>query len=403
MKTVYTRRMSEKKDIEFIHLHTHTHFSLLDGLSKVDKVVARAKELGMSAIAMTDHGAMYGAIEFYKACKAAGIKPIIGVEAYIANRTRLDKESGIDNKRFHLTLLAKNETGYRNLVRLTTAAHIEGYYYKPRMDKDILRMYSSGVIALSGCPAGELGRAILRSNDLERSEAIIREHQEIFGKENYFIEIMHHPDVEDFERWRSTLIMLSKKLDVPLVATQDSHYIHPDDARAHKTLIAISTNTDVNDTGIFSGNGDYHFITTEEAMENFRDIHEAVFNTKKVADMCDIKLELGSWVFPHLDFARGNADDELRHIAEEGIVTHEMKDDSVLRERFEYELKVIKDKGYSPYFLVVADLLRHAREVGIYTTVRGSAAGSLITYLTGITNVDPIEFQLPFERFLNPF
>ncbi|OGZ05971.1 MAG: DNA polymerase III subunit alpha [Candidatus Lloydbacteria bacterium RIFCSPHIGHO2_01_FULL_49_22] len=390
--------------MEFIHLHTHTHFSLLDGLSKVDKVVARAKELGMSAIAMTDHGAMYGAIEFYKACKAAGIKPIIGVEAYIANRTRLDKESGIDNKRFHLTLLAKNETGYRNLVRLTTAAHIEGYYYKPRMDKDILRMYSSGVIALSGCPAGELGRAILRSNDLERAEAIIREHQEIFGKENYFIEIMHHPDVEDFERWRSTLIMLAHKLDVPLVATQDSHYINPDDSRAHKTLVAISTNTDVNDTGIFSGEGEYHFISTEEALKNFNDIPEAVVNTMKVAAMCDLTLELGKWLFPHIEFKGGNnADIELRALAENGITFREMTETPVLRERLEYELEVIKNKGYSTYFLVVADLLRFAREAGIYSTVRGSAAGSLVTYLTGITNVDPIDFQLPFERFLNPF
>jgi len=389
--------------VEFVHLHTHSHFSLLDGLSKLDKMVARAKELGMTALALTDHGAMYGAIEFYKACESAGIKPIIGVEAYVANRGRLDKESGIDNKRFHLTLLAKNEQGYKNLVRLTTLAHIEGYYYKPRMDKDILRMYSEGIIALSGCPAGELGRAILRSNDLEKAEAVVREHQEIFGKENYFIEIMHHPDVEDFERWRSTLIALARKLDVPIVATQDSHYIHPDDAKAHKTLIAISTNTDVNDTGIFSGQGEYHFISTEEALANFRDIPEAVYNTKKIADMCDIKLELGKWVFPHISFKTGNADDELRHLAEDGIAFREMTESPVLRERLEYELEVIKNKGYSTYFLVVADLLRFARDAGIYTTVRGSAAGSLVTYLTGITNVDPLDFQLPFERFLNPF
>ncbi len=393
----------DAKKIEFVHLHTHSHFSLLDGLSKLDKMVARAKELGMTALALTDHGAMYGAIEFYKACESAGIKPIIGVEAYVANRSRLDKEPGIDNKRFHLTLLAKSAEGYKNLVRLTTLAHIEGYYYKPRMDKDILRMYSDGIIALSGCPAGELGRAILRSNDLERAEAVIREHQEIFGKENYFIEVMHHPDVEDFERWRSTLITLAKKLDVPLVATQDSHYIHPDDSRAHKTLVAISTNTDVNDTGIFSGQGEYHFISTEEALENFRDIPEAVTNTMNIADMCDIKLELGKWVFPHLDFKTGNADDELRHLAEAGIAFRELTEAPALRERLEYELEVIKNKGYSTYFLVVADLLRFARESGIYTTVRGSAAGSFVTYLTGITNVDPLEFQLPFERFLNPF
>ncbi len=402
-KTNVSAKAKDTTPITFVHLHTHSHFSLLDGLSKIDKMVARAKELGMPAIGLTDHGAMYGAIEFYKACTAAGIKPIIGVEAYVANRTRLDKEPGIDNKRFHLTLLAKNIVGYKNLVRLTTMAHLEGYYYKPRMDKHILREHSEGIIALSGCPAGELGRAILRSNDMERAEMIIREHQEIFGKENYFIEIMHHTDVPDFDKWRAALIRLSEKLSIPLVATQDSHYIHPDDSRAHKTLVAISTNTDINDTGIFAGEGEYHFTTTEEALENFRDIPQAVENTMKIAAMCDIQLELGKWVFPHLEFKTGNADDELRHLAYEGIAFRELERSETLITRLEYELEVIKNKGYSPYFLVVSDLLRFARESGIYTTVRGSAAGSLVTYLTGITNVDPLEFQLPFERFLNPF
>lgn len=394
----------KKGQTHFVHLHTHSHFSLLDGLSKIDALVARAKEYGMPAIGLTDHGAMYGVIEFYKAATKAGIKPIIGVETYVANRTRFDKEPGIDNKRFHLTLLAKNETGYRNLVRLTTLAHIEGYYYKPRVDKDLLRQYSEGLIALSGCPAGELGRAILRKNDLAHAEEVIREYQEIFGKENYFIEVMHHVDVENFAHWRSSLIALGKKLDIPLVATQDSHYIDQDDARAHKTLIAVSTGSDVNDTGIFSGNGDYHFISTDEALANFRDIPEAVENTMKIADMCDLKLELGKWVFPHLAFKKENgADDELRRIAEEGVITRELTLTKEIRERLDYELEVIINKGYSPYFLVVADLLRHARENDIYTTVRGSAAGSLVTYLTGITNVNPLEFQLPFERFLNPY
>lgn len=390
-------------DVRFVHLHTHTHYSLLDGLSKVEDLVKLAQKDEMPAMAITDHGAMYGVIDFYQACKKAGIKPIIGVEAYIANRTRFDKEPGIDNKRYHLTLLAKNMEGYKNLIALTTKAHLEGYYYKPRMDKDILRAHSDGLIALSGCPAGELGRAIGRRDDAA-AERIIREHQEIFGRENYFLEIMHHPDVEGFEHWRHTLIALSRKFDIPLVATQDSHCPTPEHARAHKTLIAISTASDVSDTGIFSGDGDYHFISTEEALRNFRDIPEAVANTMKVADMCNLELSLGKFIFPDFALPAGTtADEALARLTEEGMRTLGLAHDDVVKERRLYELDVIKQKGYSPYFLVVADLIRYARENGIYTTVRGSAAGSLVAYLSGITNVNPIEFQLPFERFLNPF
>ena len=387
----------------FVHLHTHSHYSLLDGLSKIDGLVARAKELGMEALAVTDHGAMYGAIEFYAACKKAGIKPIIGVEAYVANRTRFDKESGTDNKRYHLTLLAKNNIGYQNLVKLVTAAHVEGFYYKPRVDKELLREHSEGLIALSGCLAGELGRSI-QSGNLEKAEKIAREYQEIFGTDNYFIEIMHHPEVENFWEWRKSLITLARKLNIPLVATQDSHYLNSDDKFAHKILVAISTNTDVSDTGIFKGDGNYHFTSTEEASEAFKDIPDAVENTEKIAQRCNVELALGKFIFPDFALEPGKtADQMLKELTLQGAKERGLDVNPEITERLCYELEIIRNKNYAPYFLVVADLLRFARESNIYTTVRGSAAGSLVAHLSGITNVNPIEFKLPFERFLNPF
>jgi DNA polymerase-3 subunit alpha len=388
---------------EFVHLHVHSHYSLLDGLSKIDDMVKLAKERGMTAIGLTDHGTMYGIIDFYSTCIKNGIKPIIGVETYVANRTLLQKEAGIDNRRYHLTLLAKDNTGYKNLIKLVTIAHLEGYYYKPRVDKELLRNHAEGIIALSGCIGSELGRTI-QSGNKEKAIEVIREYQSIFGKENYYLEIMHHPDVEGFWAWRSMLIELSKELNIPLVATQDSHYLHEEDALAHKTLVAISTNTDVGDTGIFSGEGHYHFISAEEAMEWFKDIPEAVTNTQKIAERCNIELTLGKFIFPDFALEPGKtADQMLDELTKQGAMDRGLNNDQEIEKRRLYELDVIKQKHYSPYFLVVADLLRFARESHIYTTVRGSAAGSLVGYLAGITNVNPIEFQLPFERFLNPF
>src|SRR3989344_3049605 len=389
--------------MSFIHLHTHSHYSLLDGMSKIDDMVKLAKKHEMPAIALTDHGAMYGAIEFYQKCIKHGVKPIIGVEAYIANRTRFQKEPQVDNKRYHLTLLAKNNAGYQNLIKLTTSAHLEGYYYKPRMDKDLLRTHAEGLIALSGCPGSELGRAI-QSGNKEKAEEVIREYQSIFGPENYYLEIMHHPDVEFFQEWKNTLIELSHKLNIPLVATQDSHYLHPDDALAHKTLVAISTNTDVNDTAIFAGKGQYHFISTDEALELFSDIPEAIENTEKIAERCNVDLTLGKFIFPDFALEPGKtADQRSEDLTLEGIKRHGLDKDPETESRRRYELEIIKNKNYAPYFLVVADLIKFARESKIYTTVRGSVAGSIVAFLSGIVNVNPIEFQLPFERFLNPF
>src|SRR3989338_7866759 len=361
--------------MKFVHLHTHSHYSLLDGLSKVDEMVKLAKAHGMTAIGLTDHGVMYGAIDFYTACVKNGIKPIIGVEAYVANRTRFQKEPHIDNKRYHLTLLAK----------------------------DMLRAHAEGLIALSGCPGSELGRAI-QSGNKEKAEEVIREYQSIFGPENYYLEIMHHPDVEFFQDWKNTLVEFSRKLNIPLVATQDSHYLRPDDALAPKTLVAISTNTDVNDTAIFAGKGQYHFISTEEALEWFKDIPEAIENTEKIAERCNVDLTLGKFIFPNFVLEPGKtADQMLEDLTLEGIKRHGLDKDPETESRRRYELEIIKNKNYAPYFLVVADLIKFARESKIYTTVRGSVAGSIVAFLSGIVNVNPIEFQLPFERFLNPF
>jgi len=387
----------------FIHLHTHTHYSLLDGLSQTERLVKLAKKYEMPALAITDHGNMYGAIEFYKLCKDAGIKPIIGVEAYVANRTRFDKDPNIDNKRYHLTLLAKNETGYRNLLKLVTASQLEGYYYKPRMDHDLLRAHHEGVIALSGCFNGELARA-LRAKNMDEARKVAKAHQEIFGKENYFLEVWHDPSIDGGIEVKNGIIALGKELAIPIVGTQDSHYLSLDDKHAHETLLAIQTSAEMSDQNRFSmAHGNYSFISTKEAYEKFVDNPEAVENTNKVADMCEINLELGKWVFPKLQLPDGTtATSELRRLVEEGAIKRELEITTVVRERIDYEIEIIKGKGYAPYFLVVADLLRFAAEKNIYTNIRGSVAGSIVTYLTGITKVNPLEYKLPFERFLNP-
>jgi DNA polymerase-3 subunit alpha len=389
---------------KFIHLHTHSHYSLLDGLSKIPDMVKQCKDNGMNALAITDHGNMYGAIEFYKEARKAGIKPIIGVEAYIAERGRKDKEPGVDNKRYHLTLLAKNKQGYKNLMRLITLANLEGYYYKPRMDKEILREFHEGIICLSGCMGSQLSRAVLANNN-EKAEELIKEHQEIFGKENYFLEVHSHAHIEDDKKLRDGIKALGKKFGIPVVAGQDSHYLCSDDLKAHHTLLAVNTGTDGKEgTGLEFSGDDFSLINEKTARTYFKDSPDAIDNTLMVANLCEVyDLELGTAYFPDFPIPEGTtADEVLRKLAYEGFAFRGLEQTKTYIDRLEYELGVIKQKGYPAYFLVVGDLLKYARENKIYTNIRGSVAGSLTTYLVGITKVDPIAYKLPFERFLNP-
>lgn len=383
--------------MSFVHLHTHSHYSLLDGLSKIKELVKKAKEYGMPALALTDHGVLYGAIEFYQECKKNEIKPIIGVEAYMAERTRFDKEPGIDNKRYHLTLLAKNNTGYKNLMKLVTKSHLEGYYYKPRMDMELLKEHAEGVICLSGCPGSRFIH-YLKNNDKENAKKLLEEYIALFGKEHVFVEVMPHSELTWYSPLIPIITSLAEELALPLVGTWDSHYLQRDDKDAHNTLLAINTNNTS-----FKFDGDYSFISTDEAHELFKNIPHAVENTLKVADLVDIDIEFSPWRFPTFPIPEGSDyDTELRKKVLELITGKGYTYEGVAKERIDFELDIIRQKGFSSYFLVEADIVQAARRMGIYTNTRGSAAGSFVSYIMGITTVDPLKYKLPFERFLNP-
>lgn len=384
----------------FIHLHTHSHFSLLNALPTIPELVNAAARDNMSALALTDNGNLYGAIKFYKACKDEGIKPILGVDAYVATRTRNDKEARIDNRWSRLVLLAKDNDGYHNLLKLVSASYLEGFYYKPRIDRELIEKYKDGLIAIIPSFSGETSLA-LKNKDTKKAVEILSWYHAQFGDDLY-LEITHHPEITGHAELCQGIVELSKESGVPLVAAQDVYYMHKGDRQARETMIKIQTGMELRGAEN-GGDEDFSFITTETAREYFNDIPEAVENTARIAEKCNLELKLGSWVFPEIETEGGKTHDEaLRGLAYGGIKRRGLEETKEVTDRLEYELEIITTKGYAPYFLVVADLLRHAHEKDILTTIRGSVAGSLVTYLSGITNVNPLEYKLPFERFLNP-
>ncbi len=390
--------------MSFVHLHTHSHYSLLDGLTKIKDLVREASRMDMPALALTDHGNMYGAIEFYKAAKNAGIKPIIGLEAYVAARSLADKEPGIDERRYHLTLLAENEQGYHNLIELVTASHLEGFYYKPRVDKGLLRKHSKGIIALSGCMSGEISRAIFRK-DSEGAERLIDEYRSIFGRENFFLEISHHPGIFAHEEIQKAIVELSRQTKTPLVATQDSHYLRADDAQAQDILLAVQTNSKIdNEDRLTMKADDFSFRSPKIMRELFKDLPLAIENTLEIANRVKLSIPMGVTQLPHYDVPLKKSPEEyLAQLCAERLDRRYRDITPEIKNRLDYELEVIKKTGFSTYFLMVQDFVNWAKKEGIVVGPgRGSAAGSLVSYVLGITNIDPIAYNLIFERFMNP-
>lgn len=385
----------------FTHLHTHSHYSLLNALPKIDELVDEAKKYGMKSLALTDNGNMYGTIEFFKVCEKKEIKPIIGVDFYVATRTRRDMQPGIDNKRNRLVLLAENEIGYKNLVKLVTYSNLEGFYYKPRIDRELMEKYKDGLIAISPSFSGDIVQS-LKGRNQDKADEIADYYKRLYGDKLY-IEITRHPEIDGHEATMKTLIDFARRKDIPIMAAHDVYYLHPEDRFARETLVRVNSHSDNSEKISEDDEDDFSFISQEKAEELFRDIPEALENTEKIAGMCNVKIELGKWVFPAFKVESGlSADEELRKLVFEGFAKRNVSKTEDIIKRAEYELSVIKNKGYSPYFLVVADLLHYARTHGILSNIRGSVSGSMVTYLSGITNINPLEYEIPFERFLNP-
>ena len=388
----------------FAHLHVHTEYSLLDGLSKMDPLFERAKVQNQTAVALTDHGVMYGAIPFYNKARKAGIKPIIGLEGYVARRSRTDKQSRPGADAAHITLLAKNFKGYQNLMKLTSRAHLEGFSYKPRMDEELLKEHSEGIIATSGCMASIISR-LIRDGEYDEAKLKAQQYYEMF-QGNFYIEIQDHAGVEELPELTKQLIKLSRETGVPLVATNDVHYVAPEDAEAQDALLCVSTRNFVAETKRMSmmGSQTYYLRSSEEMEALFAQYPDAIANTLKIADECNLEIPLGKWVMPAFPLPEGITPESYLHQLTYDRLPNVIDNvDDEVRKRADYELEVINSKGYATYFLIVQDFVQWAKDQGIYVGPgRGSAAGSLVSYALGITTIDPLEHDLKFERFLNP-
>lgn len=390
--------------MSFVHLHVHTEYSLLDGVCRLDRLCSVAKERGQNAIAITDHGNLFGAVDFYKAAKKAGIKPIIGCEVYVAARSRFDKVHGVDSDRHHLVLLCKNEIGYQNLIKMVSSAWVDGFYTKPRIDKELLERYHEGLICLSACLAGEIPKLIER-NEMLRAREVALWYQKTFGEGNFYLEIQNHGIAEQV-KVNDGLIQLSRDTGIPLVATNDVHYIDREDSTIQKILICIATNHTIDEENSLEFETDNFYLKTEDEMRTlFSYVPEAIENTQKIADMCNFEFEFGNTKLPNFDVPKGQTHfDYLRNKCYVGLKErYGNNPDKLYVDRLEYELSVINSMGYVDYFLIVADFIQYARDNGIPVGPgRGSGAGSICAYCMGITNIDPIKYNLIFERFLNP-
>ena len=391
--------------MSFVHLHVHTEYSLLDGMCRIDDILQKTKDEGMTSLAITDHGAMYGAFKFFVKAKETGIKPIIGVEMYKAKNSRLDKQPNVDRDRFHLVLLAKDLEGYKNLIKLVSIAHLEGLYYKPRTDFESLKKYSKGLIATSACLGGEIPQALL-NNQTKEAEHLLEKYLDIF-KENFYIEIQRHPNVEGLEQVNKDLISLARRYAVPLVATNDIHYLNAEDAYAQEVLLCIQTQRTIIEkdrTMTMYDVPDYYFKSEGEIRNTFSDLPEAIENTNKIADMCNVEIPNGKWILPYYKTPHEETPEQhLRDLVIERKTRVSNYDQKITEKRLEYELDIITKKGYATYFLMVQDFVNWAKERGIAVGPgRGSVAGSLVAYVLRITDINPLEHNLPFERFLNP-
>jgi DNA polymerase-3 subunit alpha len=390
--------------MSFAHLHVHTEYSILDGFSNISKLVNRAKELEMPALAITDHGTMYGVVDFYYAAKAAGIKPIIGVEGYMAARGMLDRDPQYDKRSSHLLLLAENQTGYHNLLKIASAAQLEGFYYFPRIDHDFLAAHSEGLIATSGCMAAEIPRAINQGR-LEDARKMLDWYYEVFGKDSFFLELQKH-DIPELETINRALIEMGPRYSANFIATNDVHYINPSDASLQDVLLAIQTGKLLSDPDRMRMTDSTYYLRTPQEMKSiFAEVPGAIENTLLIAERCDVDLDFKEYHLPNFPVPDGKtADDYLRELCEAGLKRRyqDRADDPEIRSRLDYELDIIKSMGFDAYFLIVWDLIKYAQNHGIWYNARGSAAGSIVSYCLEITPIDPLQHNLIFERFLNP-